>query len=182
MNIYCRCMMLIFLTMQGEDLCASGKKPHITKTIAASLCKPFDLEDFLSSSSDEIDTPPRLAQSKYKNLQQGSDAQEAKKSSPLQRLTVRQSEDVDTKAAYSSLDEDSSDSDFTELRRSPVFSGSQQSSWCDDFSLSSGDEKDSGSERELVSVSRFIYPDTSDVKPYVQRPLSELKDIEDEDL
>ena len=40
---------------------------------------------------------------------------------------------------YLSFDEDSSGSDFTQLRNGAIVPSSQQSSWCDNLSLSSGD-------------------------------------------
>ncbi len=187
MNNFCRSMMLISLMMQGENLFASDKKLALQKPFKTAYHKDFDLE-VSCSSSDELDTPPRLSQPKHTVLQRAADTQESKKSSPLQRLTVKQIEDIDTKVIYSlvdeylSFDEDSSGSDFTQLRSGAIVPSSQQSSWCDDLSSNSGDEKDFEEDQELLSTSRFIYPNTSEVKSYVPRDSYELKYIEDKDL
>ena len=58
----------------------------------------------------------------------------------------------------------------------------QQGSWCDDISSDSDHKNDSGSEQELLSISRFVYPNLKEVKPYISGSLRELKDIEDQDL
>jgi hypothetical protein len=187
MNNNCRFIVLISLIANYENLFASAKNLSLKKPLKRVEHKDFDIE-CSCSSGDEKDTPPGFSQPKSTVLQQTVAAKDFKNNSPVQQIKLRHIEEIDARVAYGSadeslsLDDDSLLSPMTSLSDSVIYPKVQRGSWCDELSPDSDAKKDSGLEPELLSTSRFVYPNLNEIKPYVSQSLRELQDIADEDL
>ncbi len=177
MNSLCRFMILISVIVHVDYVCAShqdsSKKLILVKAFKVLQNQKYDLE-LSCSSSDEESLVDRSSQSKRTGL-----VQVVSSNNSLPQTISQRIEDLDVKVTDSSFGGNyfSSDED-----RSPVHPQRQQNNWCEKSSPRSSDKNGSGNEQELLSVSRFVYPNTDQIKPYIPTSLCEIKDIEDEDL